>query len=90
MPKDADFNNGVQTGTSAVDAYKTTLSASGAVDMWGNCWEWTSTVRKNGQKGVKGGSFDSPRMKCRTEERDETRDPANGYNNVCFRLIREK
>lgn len=38
----------------------------------------------------KGGSFDSPRMKCRTEERDESRVPANGYNNVCFRLIREK
>ena len=90
MPKDADFNNGVQTGTSAVNAYKTTLSASGAVDMWGNCWEWTSTVKENGQKAVKGGSFDSPRMKCRTEERDESRNPANGYNNVCFRLIREK
>ena len=90
MPKDAEFNNGIQMSTSAVDAYKNTLSASGAIDMWGNCWEWTSTPRNGAQKAVKGGSFDSPRMKCRTEEREESRDPAKGYNNVCFRLIREK
>ncbi len=90
MPKDAEFNNGIQMSTSAVDAYKNTLSASGAIDMWGNCWEWTSTPRNGAQKAVKGGSFDSPRLKCRTEERAESRDPAKGYNNVCFRLIREK
>lgn len=90
MPKDADFNNGIQMATSAVDAYKDTLSASGAIDMWGNCWEWTSTSRNDAGKAVKGGSFDSPRMKCRTEEREESRDPAKGYNNVCFRLIRER
>lgn len=90
MPKDAEFNNGVQMSTSAVDAYKNTLSASGAIDMWGNCWEWTSTSGSDAGKIVKGGSFDSPRLKCRTEERAESRDPAKGYNNVCFRLIREK
>lgn len=90
MPKDAEFNNGIQMSISAVDAYKNTLSASGAIDMWGNCWEWTSTSKNSADKAVKGGSFDSPRLKCRTEERAESRDPAKGYNNVCFRLIREK
>lgn len=90
MPKDAEFNNGIQMSISAVDAYKNTLSASGAIDMWGNCWEWTSTSKNGDQKAVKGGSFDSPRLKCRTEERAESRDPAKGYHNVCFRLIREK
>lgn len=89
MPKDADFNNGVSTATTPVDAYKETLSASGAIDMWGNCWEWTATP-KNGGYTVKGGAFDSPRMKCRTETRDETRNAATGYANVCFRLVREK
>jgi len=89
MPKDADFNNGVSTSTTPVDAYKETLSASGAIDMWGNCWEWTATP-KNGGYAVKGGAFDSPRMKCRTETRDETRNGATGYANVCFRLVREK
>lgn len=90
MPKDADFNNGVQTATTSVDAYKNTLSASGAIDMWGNCWEWTSTPKNDATQTVKGGSFDSPRLKCRTEERAESRDPAKGYDNVCFRLVREK
>ena len=90
MPKDADFNNGIQNSTTPVETYRNTLSASGAIDMWGNCWEWTSSSQDNLTKTIKGGSFDSPRMKCRTEERAENRDPAKGYYNVCFRLIREK
>lgn len=89
MPKDADFNNGEHDGTTPVTAYKSTLSASGAVDMWGNCWEWTSTV-KNGANAVKGGSYKSARTDCRTEERGEIRTPETEYGDVCFRLIREK
>ena len=57
--------------------------------MWGNCWEWTSTV-KNGANTVKGGSYKSARTDCRTEERGEIRAPEQGYGDVCFRLIREK
>lgn len=89
MPKDADFNNGEHDGTTPATAYKGTLSASGAVDMWGNCWEGTSTV-KNGANTVKGGSYKSARTDCRTEERGEIRAPEQGYGDVCFRLIREK
>ncbi len=98
MPKDADFNCGEKTGTTPVDAYAKTLAACGAIDMWGNCWEWTST-RIAASKGmgpekavmvVKGGSWCSPRMSCRTEERGEGRPSSAGFSDVGFRVVREK
>ena len=91
MPKDADFNNGEHDGTTPVDAYKKTLSAAGAIDMWGNSREWTSTpLASPNDLIVKGGSWKSPRMQCRTEERDESRKASGTYDDVGFRLIREK
>lgn len=36
MPKDADMNCGEGKGLMPVDAYQQTLSAAGAIDMWGN------------------------------------------------------
>lgn len=93
MPKDADFNCGENHSTTPVDAYAKTLSACGAIDMWGNCWEWTSTSiqkRSKKQMEVKGGAWNSPRTSCRTENRSEVRDPASGYDNVTFRIICEK
>ena len=68
-----------------------TRGAHGAVDFWGNVWEWTSTVRAeaNGDTilGVKGGSWKSARTDCRTEYREEGRDAAMGYADVGFRVI---
>ena len=95
MPKDADFNCGERRGLSPVTAYSQTTGASGGIDFWGNCWEWTSTVRKiedgpcSGTIGnaIKGGSWDSHRMSCRTEYRREGRNPENAYPNVGFRVI---
>ena len=84
--------SGVQKSLSNVFAYSKTLSASGAIDMWGNCWEMTSTcVSKNGktQIKVKGGAFDSPGMSCRTEYRDETRYANSAYGNGEFRVVRQ-
>lgn len=89
MPKDADMNCGENKGLTSVKAYKNTLSASGAVDMWGNVWEWTSTERK-GQKVVKGGAWNSKRTDCRTENRSVLRTANKTYENVAFRLVREK
>ena len=83
--------------TTPVDAYEQTLSACGAIDMWGNCWEWTSTdiVAKNGRergqkvKEIKGGSWYAHRTSCRTEMRGEGRAPSLGYSTVGFRVVRE-
>jgi len=88
MPKDADFNCGENDGTTPVDAYAKTISACGAVDMWGNVWEWTAT-EVDGLRAVKGGAWDSRRTECRTEARDTGREPKQGYANVGFRVIRE-
>ena len=96
MPKDADFNSGETKGLTPVDRYAKTLSACGAIDMWGNCWEWTSTkIRctggpERGRDGlaVKGGAWDSGRTACRTEQKGEGRAAERAYPNVTFRVIR--
>jgi len=90
MPKDADFNAGENKGLTAANSYSNTLSASGAVNMWGNVWEWTSTSRTDGTKAVKGGAWDSKRTDCRTENREIGRNPNSGYSNVGFRVVRVK
>ena len=92
MPKDADFNCGVSDGRTPVEKYaEATRGAHGAVDFWGNVWEWTSTVRSKSDDtvilGVKGGCWDSARTDCRTEYRGEGRDASEGYENVGFRVI---
>ena len=92
MPKDADFNSGVNDGRTPVEEYAdVTRGAHGAVDFWGNVWEWTSTVRSESGGstilGVKGGSWESERTDCRTEYREEGRDASMGYEDVGFRVI---
>lgn len=93
MPKDADFNCGVNMGRTSVDEYAdVTRGAHGGVDFWGNVWEWTTTKRTNADGkvvlGVKGGSWKSDRTDCRTEYREEGREDINGYEDVGFRVIR--
>ena len=88
MPKDAEMNSGgARKSITSVYEFSQTTGASGAIDMWGNVWEWTSTEREAGT-AVKGGSWDSPKTNCRTEYREESRDPLIGYSNVGFRVIR--
>ena len=89
MPKDISMNsNHVESGLTAVDAYKQTSGACGGIDFWGNCWEWTSTQTTNGEYIVKGGSWDSSRDQCRSEYSDDTRNGSKGYANVGFRVVR--
>ena len=91
MPKDADMNCGEGNGTKPVDTYKQTLSAAGAIDVWGNVWEWTSTPKTaQDELAVKGGAWNASRTECRTENRGETRNAAGRYESVGFRIIREK
>ena len=89
MPKDADFNCGENDGLTPVDAYAKTVAACGAVDMWGNVWEWTATAVGERKMAVKGGAWNSRRTECRTEARGVGRAPENGYGNVGFRVVRE-
>lgn len=92
MPKDADFNCGVNDGRTPVEQYaEVTRGAHGAVDFWGNVWEWTSTERSVSDNttilGVKGGSWESAKTDCRSENRNEGRDASAGYEDVGFRVI---
>lgn len=89
MPKDADFNNGVNNERTSVYEYADrTRGAHGAVDFWGNVWEWTSTQRDNSNNlAVKGGSWKSPRTDSRTEHRQEGRDKNQNFDDVGFRII---
>lgn len=89
MPKDVKMNSDhVEKGLTAVDAYAETTGASGGIDFWGNCWEWTSTQNAVGQYIVKGGSWDSSRDACRSEYSDDARDASGRYANVGFRVVR--
>lgn len=89
MPKDADFNCGVNDGRTPVEQYASvTRGAHGAVDFWGNVWEWTSTLRNDDVRGVKGGSWKSARTDCRTEYRKEGRLETEGYDDVGFRVLK--
>lgn len=95
MPKDALFNCGINDGRTPVEQYaKDTRGAHGAVDFWGNVWEWTTTVRStsgnNTLYGVKGGAWNSARTDCRTEYRKEGRNGSMGYEDVGFRVIMVK
>lgn len=92
MPKDADFNNNIVDSRVSVYEYATkTRGAHGAIDFWGNVWEWTSTIRTTTNNvnmlAVKGGSQKSDRTDCRTENRKESRNEKQSYDDVGFRVI---
>ena len=89
MPKDVAMNaNHVESGLTAVDAYKQSTGACGGIDFWGNCWEWTTSTNADGQYLVKGGSWDAKRDDCRSEKSDDVRSGNQGYANVGFRVVR--
>ena len=92
MPKDADFNNNIVDSRVSVNKYAgKTRGAHGAIDFWGNVWEWTSTIKSTSNNvnslRVKGGSWKSARTDCRTEHRKEDRNENECYDDVGFRVI---
>lgn len=92
-PKGAEMNCGLNKGTTPINAFAETLAATGAVDMWGNVWEWTSTSKSTTRglvlMSVKGGSWASPYNRCRTEYRGEAREPRFAGDTLGFRVVRE-
>ncbi len=92
MPKDADFNCGINNGRTSVFEYSdTTRGAHGAIDFWGNVWEWTSSSKDSDNLlEVKGGAYNTTRNECRTEYRNESRNENESYEDVGFRVIQVK
>ena len=78
----------LESGLTAVDAYKQSTGACGGIDFWGNCWEWTTSTDVDGQYLVKGGSWDAKRDDCRSEKSDDVRSGNKGYANVGFRVVK--
>lgn len=79
-------NEGGKGGTTPVDAYLTGVSPFGVLDMVGNVWEWTRTLREfeypykatdgreeedeTGRRVIRGGSFDYDSRGARCAVRD--------------------
>lgn len=91
MPKDADFNCNTDGERSPVTEYASvTRGAHGAVDFWGNVWEWTSEETDGSDMEAKGGSYKSERTECRTENRKEKKEADEVFDDVGFRVIMVK
>lgn len=89
MPEFALTNCATMAGLRSVATYAETRSAAGCIDMWGNAWEMTRTPDGTSIR-IKGGAFDSTLTECRTSNHMGRADPGRYYDNVGFRLVREK
>ena len=70
--------------TTAAGAYPATQGYYGTRDQAGNLWEWNETA-VNGDRGLRGGSFDDYPLLLHTSYRD-SQDPADENEFVGFRV----
>lgn len=90
--------NATGGNTCAVDSYPEGASWCGCLNMCGNCWEWTSTLKEaqNGaEKGqivnaIRGGSWYANPSSCKASFRGEGRKGSMAYNTVGIRLVAVK
>ncbi len=93
MPEGAIINCGnINSGVTSIYSYSDCRSKAGAIGMWGNVWEWTSSIRKTyedyNMMAVKGGAFNSSLESSKTTNRTESKASNSYYNNVGFRMIK--
>lgn len=89
-PVKAEINCGKSAMKSAtpVDYFAMTKSPYGAIDFWGNVWEWTDTPKGGDAYMVKGGSWMSKNFECRTEYRKAAAYAREGHFDTGFRLVK--
>ncbi len=72
--------------TAAVDAFPAGASAWGAVQLYGNAWEWTTTRGPGGTRVLRGGAFDTsvPELEAGARRRDL---PGRAGSTYSFRCV---
>jgi formylglycine-generating enzyme required for sulfatase activity len=79
----------VTGGTDPVNARESSASPYGAVDLSGNCWEWTSTAIEDTEPlhVIKGGCYNDPPGLLRAFVRLEAT-PKDKYETIGFRCVK--
>lgn len=82
---DDSYTIGDPDYTTVVGAFENSASPYGTFDQGGNLSEWNETVVKDGERGVRGGSWDDGPNRLLASYRDGN-NPLDGDNDIGFRV----